>query len=323
MSGHRYVVVTTRSFGSGTLDPEATLMRQGLTVTRSSPTHDPRDLALDLAEAEAWIAGVAPVTDEMLTMAPRLKVIARYGVGVDSIDLAAARCRGIWVTNTPGANSEAVAEHAVALILAALRHVVQGDHEVRHGSWRARRGRELGSVCVGVVGAGRVGRGVLRRMSALGADTRCTDPYLSEEGAAALGVILVDAKELAATCDVVSLHAPGGQIIVDASWLAVARPGQLLVNTARADLVDEAALAAALRQGRVRGFAADTLSTEKTRGASSALLDPELADRVILTPHVAAQTVEAVDRMGSMAVSNVLAVLSGAAPPNPVSMETA
>jgi len=249
-------------------------------------------------------------------------MLARYGVGVDAVDLDAAGRRGVVVTNTPGANSEAVAEHAVALILGGLRHLVPGDRDVRNGSWRTRRGREVGSICVGVVGAGRIGRGVLRRMSALGAQVRCTDPFLSEADAAALGVEVVPPAKLAAGCDVVSLHAPGGQVVVDADWLASARPGQLIVNTARADLVDEAALAAALRADRIGGYAADTLSTEKGGGKPSPLLDADLADPVVLTPHIAAQTVEAVARMGSMAVANVLAVLGSTPPPNQVSTET-
>ncbi|MER7083214.1 hydroxyacid dehydrogenase, partial [Saccharopolyspora kobensis] len=115
------VLVTSRSFGSGAVPCADELTAAGLRVVRGSTVHDPAELAGPLAEAVAWIAGTAPITDEHLAAAPRLKVIARYGVGVDSVDLAAAARRGITVTNTPGANSEAVADLTIALLLAALR----------------------------------------------------------------------------------------------------------------------------------------------------------------------------------------------------------
>ncbi|WP_420120162.1 NAD(P)-dependent oxidoreductase [Nakamurella sp.] len=305
------VLVTARSFGTGRRDLAADLSADGIRVLRGPADH--RTLAPLLAEVDAWIAGTGPVTDEHLAAAPRLRIVARYGVGVDAVDLVAAARRGILVTNTPGANSGAVADHAIALLLAALRGVTAGDKRVRGGSWTVgERARELGSLTVGVVGFGRIGRGVAARLRGFGCRVLATDPFVPADAVAAAGAEPVAPEAIAETCEVVTLHAPGDAVVVTQAWLAAAPPGLVLVNTARAALVDEAALAGALRAGRVAAYAADTLVAEG--GFESPLLAADLADRVTVTPHTAAQTVEAVDLMGLGAVTAVRAVLAGADP---------
>jgi D-3-phosphoglycerate dehydrogenase len=311
------ILATSRSFSSGSRDLLGELAAAGHDVTIGTPTHDLDELGPALHDAVAWVAGTGPVTAAHLDAAPNLRVVARYGVGFEAVDLAAAAERGIIVTNTPGANSGAVADHAVGLMLAVLRGIPEGDRRVRAGDWSVFRGRELGALTVGIVGFGRIGQGVARRLSGFGTRVVAHDPWLGEDAIRAAGAEPMGAAAMAAGCDLVTLHAPGGTVIVDAGWLASARPGLVLVNTARPDLLDEDALAEALRDGRVAGFAADTLSGD-TAGTPSPLLDSDLADRVVVTPHFGAQTVEAVDGMGSIAVANVLAVLSGATPPNPV-----
>lgn len=311
------ILATSRSFSSGSRDLIGELASAGHTVTVAGSGHDLDELRPALADAVAWIAGTGPVTAEHLAAAPRLKVVARYGVGFEAVDLEAARERGIVVTNTPGANSGAVADHTVGLMLAVLRGTTEGDRRVRAGDWSVLRGRELGSLTVGIVGFGRIGQGVARRLSGFGSRVVAHDPWLADDAIRGAGAEPLDVASMAARCDLVSLHAPGGTAIVDAGWLASARPGLVLVNTARPDLVDEEAVASALRNGVIAGFAADTLAGD-TSGLPSPLLAEDLADRVIVTPHFGAQTVEAVDGMGSLAVDNVLAVLSGAAPLHPV-----
>lgn len=309
------VLVTARSFGTGSRDLTAELSADGIRVLRGPADH--RALEPLLAQADAWIAGTGPVTDEHLAAAPRLRIVARYGVGVDAVDLAAAARRGVLVTNTPGANSGAVADHTIALLLAALRGVAAGDKRVRSGSWTVgERARELGSLTVGVVGFGRIGRGVAARLRGFGSRVLATDPFVPAGAVAAAGAEPVDPESIPARCDVVTLHAPGDAVVVTDDWLATARPGLVLVNTARAALVDEAALAGALRAGRVAAYAADTLSIETSAGSGgeSLLLADDLTDRVTLTPHTAAQTVEAVDLMGLGTVTAVRAVLAGADP---------
>lgn len=308
------VLVTARSFGTGTRDLSAELSADGVRVLRGPADHDPAALAPLLAGADAWIAGTGPVTDAHLAAAPRLRIIARYGVGVDAVDLAAAGRRGVLVTNTPGANSGAVADHTVALLLAALRGVAAGDRRVREGSWSVgERARELGSLTVGVVGFGRIGRGVAARLRGFGCRVLATDPFVPAADIAAAGAEPVAPEVIPVEADVVTLHAPGDTLVVDEDWLATAAPGLVLVNTARAGLVDEAALARALQDGRVATYAADTLSSE-AGGAESPLLVGTLADRVTVTPHTAAQTVQAVDLMGLGAVAAVRAVLAGGEP---------
>jgi D-3-phosphoglycerate dehydrogenase len=313
------VVVTSRSFGA----TEPTALRQladaGLEVVRAGADHRPEELAALLPHAVAWIAGTAPVDARLLALGPRLRVVARYGIGVDAVDLAVATERGIWVTNTPGANAEAVADLAVGLVLDALRSITVGAGRLRAGDWSAIRGRELGACDVGLVGLGRIGQAVARRLQGFGARVSATDPGLAESAVA--GIPLVDLDTLAATSDVISLHLPGGAPLVDERWLGRLRPGAVLVNTARADLVDEAALAAALADGRVAAYAADTLAGEHG-AARSPLLADDLADRVLVTPHLGAQTEQAVARMTAMATANVLAVLAGEQPPNPVNAPT-
>jgi D-3-phosphoglycerate dehydrogenase len=312
------VVVTSRSFSGGRLDLVASLEEAGLTVVRGSTTHDLEALRPALGDAVAWIAGTAPVTAAHLAAAPGLRVVARYGVGVDAVDVAAAARAGVVVTNTPGANSEAVAEHAVALLFAVLRGVPAGDRRVRRDDWSVSRGRQLAGSVAGVVGFGRIGRGVVRRLQGLGCDVLVHDPYVAADDVRSLGATPASLEEVCGSAQVVSLHAPGGATLVDAAWLTRCPADQVVVNTARADLVDEPAVAAALRDGRLAGYAADTLAAEAGADSASPLLADDLADQVVVTPHLGAQTREAVDTMGSLAVDDVLAVLAGRPPAHPV-----
>ena len=304
------ILVTSRSFGDGDLDVHARAAEAGHTIVRGPAHHPLDDLAGVLPTVDAWIAGTGPVTTEHLDLAPRLAVIARYGVGVEAVDLAAATERGIVVSNTPGANAEAVADHTVGLALAALRSTVDGDRRVRSGDWTVRRGRELGRSTVGIVGFGRIGRGVARRLQGFGSDVLATDPFVPAEDVRRAGAEPATLDEIFAKADVITLHAPGGQVIVDEERIARLRRGAVIVNCARPDLVDEPALAAALADGRVGAYAADVL-TGDTAGHDSPLLDAALADRVVITPHLAAQTTQAVDNMGAMALESALAVLAG------------
>lgn len=319
--GSGTVLVTSRSFSSGSVDLTARLAVAGLDVARGPADHDISSLHPALGSAVAWIAGTGPVTAQHLALAPRLRVLARYGVGTDSVDLAATAAAGVPVSNTPGANSEAVAEHAVALSFAALRALPAGDRRVRAGDWAVTRGRQLAGSTAGVVGFGRIGRAVGARLSALGCTVLVHDPFVSEDDVRGAGHVTATLDRIRTDCTVVSLHLPGGETVVDRAWVASCAPGQTLVNTARAGLVDEAAVAEGLRAGHLSAYAADTLSTESATDLPSPLLAGDLADVVVLTPHLGAQTVEAVDLMGSMAVDNVLAVLAGGAPVHPVTRE--
>jgi D-3-phosphoglycerate dehydrogenase / 2-oxoglutarate reductase len=310
------VVVTARSFGSGDADPAGLLRKAGLRVARADPAHDHAAIEETLSAAVAWIAGTSPVDDRHLAAAPSLKIVARHGTGYDAVDLAAAACRGVLVTNTPGANAEAVADHTVGLMLAALRHLVAGDRASRKGVRPVLRGRELGALTVGIVGFGYIGRAVARRLiGGFGSRVLGYDPYIAPERMREAGVEPVgDLSGLARAADVVTLHMPGGGgAVADAAFLSHMRPGAVLINTARGDLLDEEAVACALAEGRLAAVALDVLGSEPA--TSSPLLN---APNAIVTPHVAAQTTQAIDRMGMMAAEEVVRVLAGEAPRHPV-----
>ena len=311
------ILVTSRSFSSGSIDEVGRLATAGHAIVRAAPGHDLAELRGILQGAVGWIAGTGAITREHLDAAPNLRVIARYGVGVESVDIAAAAERGIVVTNTPGANSDAVADHALGLMLAILRGTTAGDRRVRANDWSVLCGRELGALTVGIVGFGRIGQGVARRLRGFGSRIVAHDPWLDAQALIAAGATPLGILDMASDCDLVTLHSPGGSSIVTTEWIANARPGLVIVNTARPELVDETALTEGLRAQVIAGFAADTLAGD-ARGLPSPLLAADLADRVIVTPHFGAQTIQAVDNMGSMAVSNLLSVLAGEFPANPV-----
>ena len=311
------ILVTSRSFSEGDLDLVERAAVAGHRILRGPAHHDLGELRVLLHGADAWIAGTGPITADHLAAAPKLRIIARYGVGTEAVDLAAARSRGIPVSNTPGANADAVADHAVGLMLAALRFVPDGDRRVRGGDWGVRRGRELGAATVGIVGFGRIGQGVAKRLSGFGCRILAADPFLPADLVRAAGAEPVELDELFDRADLISLHAPGGQLLVDAGRLTRMRRGSVIVNTARGDLIDEAAVAEALHDGILAGYAADTLAGDTAAHASPLLADV-LADRVIVTPHLGAQTTQAVDNMGALSLDDVIAVLRGDEPRFPV-----
>jgi len=297
------VLISTRSFSTGDLDLNKILIDSGCEIRKISTTHDLAEISTDLKEAVAWIAGVAPITSEMLDLAPNLKIISRYGVGVDSVDLLAAKDRGILVANTPGANSNAVAELAISLIFAALRNLMASNSNVRSNNWTAIRGKEINGMVVGVVGYGKIGKLVSNKLNLLGAKVLSYDPYVSDPA-------LVDLSLINKSAQLVTLHSPGDEQIITKDWIENAPSGQIIVNTARANLIDETSLASGIRSGKIAFFAADSISTEIS-GGDSPLFATDLTDKTLFTPHIGGQTDSSVDLMGSMAVENVLAFLAG------------
>lgn len=269
------------------------------------------ELAERIGGFQAAILGLDVCNDEVFQRAGDLKLVSRYGVGVDTVDLAAARLHGVTVANTPGANAEAVAELALGLLFALARQIPQSDSEIRAGGWRQRIGWELGGKTLGVIGLGAIGRQLATRAQALGLRVLAFDPYA---GSVPPGVDLLDLDSLLTESDVVSLHAaltPETRHLLDGPRLARMKPGAFLINTARGALVDEEALIEVLRAGRLAGAALDAFETEPPRG--SPLLD---FDNVIVSPHAGSATREATLRMGLAAAQNVVDVLQGRPCPN-------
>jgi D-3-phosphoglycerate dehydrogenase len=256
-------------------------------------------LKQDLADADALIVRSATkVTAAVIEAAPRLRVIARAGTGVDNVDVPAASARGVVVMNAPGANSISVAELALGLMLALARHVAAADAAMKQGKWEKKKfvGEELRDKTLGLAGLGRIGQEVARRARAFGMRVIAHDPFIAAHVAEDLGVELDSMDDVFAQSDYVSLHlpsTPATRNLVNAELLAKAKKGIRIVNTARGDLVDETALADAIESGHVGGAALDVFEVEPPP-------DPRLQQlpQVIATPHIAASTREAQELVG-------------------------
>jgi D-3-phosphoglycerate dehydrogenase len=252
-----------------------------------------------LREAHALIVrSETRVTADLLTLAPQLVVIARAGTGVDTIDLHTATRRGIAVMNAQGANTVSAAEHAMGLLLSLVRHIPGAAAAMRNGEWDRKRfeGRELRGKVLGVIGLGRIGGHMVQLGRAFGMTVVGHDPFVTAERAAELQVRSLSLDELLRTADVVTLHlALTGETkaLINETRLARMKPSAILINTARGELVDEAALAASVRDGHLSGAAIDVFAVEPLP-ADSPLRG---LDRVLLTPHLAASTAEAQDRV--------------------------
>ena len=259
---------------------------------------------------DAVVAGLEPYTPEVLREAPAsLKVISRFGVGYDSVDLKAARERGIAVTNTPGTNSDAVADLTIGLMIAIARHIPQGDKSVRDGSWKRYTGYSLDGKKLGILGLGAIGKGVARRAKGFSMEIYAYDPYFDERFAAEYGIKRAIQEEIFTQCDYITLHLPvlpetiG---IVNKENLAKMKPTAYLINAARGPLVDEAALYEALKNNVIMGAGLDVYSAEPLK--DSPLFE---LDNIVCTPHIAGTTKEASAAMGRMAIDNALSIVRG------------
>jgi phosphoglycerate dehydrogenase-like enzyme len=250
--------------------------------------------------------------------APELKLIARSGVGYDSIDVAAARRHRVWVTTTVGSNHDAVADFTLGLILDLARHISQIAAMTKAGEWKRVAGVELRGKTLGIVGFGRVGREVAARAAAFGMRLVAHDLMPDETWAAGAGVTYLPLDTLLGQADVITLHAPATaetRHLLDAPALARCKPGVYVVNTARGELIDEAALLAALESGQAGGAALDVFDAEPPGAAQEALIGHP---HVIATSHCAGAAVEAQRRAAEMALEEVLRVVRGERPRFPV-----
>jgi D-3-phosphoglycerate dehydrogenase / 2-oxoglutarate reductase len=301
------VVVT---YGGFALDhPEAggALRAAGLKLDPSPRSSDrtPEQLAAVLGDAVAVVADADPFDAEVLAGAAHLKVIARTGVGLDSIDLDAATRAGVVVTTTPGTNHETVADHTLALMLAVLRNLAASDAAVRNGGWRdfSIPLSQLHGATVGLVGFGAIGQAVGRRVEAFGAELLVHDPLGAASGER------VELDDLLRRSDVVSLHlplAPETTHLINARRLALMPHGAILVNTSRGPIVDQEALLDSLTEGRLGGAGLDVFAVEPPgRGPLSEL------QNVVMSPHCGGISTQSNLAMSRMATESVLATLAG------------
>ncbi|WP_139981761.1 phosphoglycerate dehydrogenase [Nocardioides litoris] len=276
--------------------------------------------AVDDADA-VLVRSATQVDQEALDAAKRLRVVARAGVGLDNIDVRAATLAGVMVVNAPTSNIVSAAELAVALMLAAARHVSPAHAALRAGEWdRARHtGTELYEKTVGIVGLGRIGVLVAQRLAAFGMNVIAYDPYVQAGRAAQVGVRLVDLDTLLAESDFVSVHLPRTPEtigLIGADQLAVAKPSLVLVNAARGGIVDEEALHHALVTGQVAAAGLDVFAVEPC--TDSPLLQ---LDNVVATPHLGASTHEAQEKAGLAAARSVRLALAGELVPDAVNVQ--
>jgi D-3-phosphoglycerate dehydrogenase / 2-oxoglutarate reductase len=302
------VLATARSFCRSDGPHHDYLRDNGCAVDLRPPEHplSAAELAGMVAGYDGLVLGLDECDASVIAQADRLRAISRYGTGVDRVDVQAATRRGIAVTNTPGVNRVAVAELTIGLIFSLARRIPQVVINARSGVWERARGWELNGKTLGLIGLGAIGREVATRAAALGMRVLAYDPYATDDTGPAQ---MVNLDALLAESDIVSLHCaatPETTRLVNADRIALMKDGAHLVNTARGELVDEAALYDALSSGKLAGAASDVFQQEPPAGSPLLTLD-----NFIPTLHMAGTSVESVQRMALLAAENLVAVLRG------------
>ena len=312
---HAHLLVTPTSYGKN--DPR---LKSELEAQTASVVYNPSgkplpsdQVAALLQGVDGYIAGLDVIDRSALAKADQLKVISRYGVGVDNVDLEAAREKGIVVTNTPGANSVSVAELALGLMLALSRQIPGAVQAVRQGQWPRLSGITLEDKTIGILGLGAIGQQLARRLAGFDCHILAYDPFADAAFAASHGVTLASIDVVIQKSDFVSLHLPllpETRGMVNAEFLAHMKKGAFLINTSRGEVVDETALLHALESGHLGGAGLDAFTVEPPDPATPLLQLPQ----VLATPHSGAHTDGATSNMGWFAMHDCLAVLRGEEP---------
>lgn len=300
------VLTTPRSYGKADPAVFEMLERAGLEVVRNETGGilDKEAMKRLLSDCEGIIVGVDTMDAEVIAAAPRLRAIAKYGVGVDNIDLKAAEERGIRVSRTVGANSVAVADYAMTLMLSVARRAVAIDARCRKGDWKKPTTRDISGGTLGLIGLGAIGKNVARRAQGFDMTVMAHDPFWDEAYAEANHIIRATPEEIYAQADVISLHLPLTEEtkgFIGAAELAQMKPDAILINTARGGLIDESALLDALEAGRLYGAGIDAFAQEPPTDTRWFTLE-----NVVLGSHCAASTAGASLNMGRMATENLI-----------------
>ena len=307
-----YIIVTPRSLSDGGHPLLEKIRKAGFDILFPSPGAQPTEAQLLAAipGAIGYLAGVERISASVLGQASKLRVISRNGTGVDNIDLAAAKARGIEIRRAEGANARGVAELAFGQLLAALRNLPASDASLKAGGWSRRKGRELEGKTLGIVGCGKIGKLVARFALAFDMDVIAYDLFPDTKFKPSERFRFASLDELVAKADFLSLHcppAPDGKPVLGAAEIAAMKRGAVVVNTARQGLVDEAAMLAALDKGRIAAYALDAFDTEPPEDRAI-IANPN----VIATPHIGGFTEESIDRATEVAVDNLLDSLAAA-----------
>lgn len=300
------VLVTPRSFGK--TDPRAfeLLEDAGFTVVRnnSGGILTVGGLIELLADCDGVVLGVDPLTAEVIENAPKLKAIAKYGVGIDNIDLAACEKRGIKISRTVGANSSAVADYAFALILAVARKVLQIDAKCRKDDWGKVTSIDVYGKTIGLIGLGAIAKGVAARAKGFGMKIMAYDVFWDNAYAQEAGIIKATPDEIYRQCDFISVHVPltdETRGMISAPQIDKMKPTAIIINTARGGVIDEGALLDALKNNRIYGAGIDAFATEPPENKEWFYLQ-----NVIIGSHCGASTTGAIENMGRMAANNLI-----------------
>ncbi len=309
------VLITTTSFQDTPGSHHELLAKTGWEIVTARGPLNEADTLAAVGDIDAYICGDDLITDAVLAKAqPRLKVISKYGIGVDKIDVAACTRRGIPLLFTPGVNHTTVAEHVFLLMLSLQKHLLFHADAVRAGEWKRKTGHELWAKTIGIVGLGRIGKEVAVRAQAFGMKIIAYDVYWDAEFADSHDVTRADTiDEVFAVADYVSLHTnltPETRELVRAETIAKMKDGVQIINCARGEIVHTADLVAALDSGKVAGYGADVLDEEPPPADHPLLNHPN----VVITPHVGSRTSESVQRQATKAVQNLINVAGGEAP---------
>jgi D-3-phosphoglycerate dehydrogenase len=306
------ILVTPASFKPDTGGPAMDRLRSFADTLVFNPQKRPmsEDELIPLLDGcDGCIAGLDSFTKKVIENAGALKVISRYGTGVDNVDLAAAYEKKIIVCNTPGVNAQAVADLTFGFMLSLIRRLPILDRTTREGQWDRFIGAELYQKTIGILGLGYVGKAVARRAAGFSMRIFACSPHIDPHYAQANGIIPVGFNELISESDFLSLHLPlkaETRHIISADVMRKMKKGALLINTARGGLLDEAAAYDLLKSGHLGGLALDVYETEPPHNSPLFALD-----NIIFTPHTAARTAEATAAMASLSVQNLIDVLSG------------
>ena len=315
------VLITPRTFARDDSRPLDILLEAGCQTVRNPHGRvlTEQELAALLPGTAGLIVGIDPVSAAVLQAADRLRVISKYGVGTDNIDLAAATRKGIIVVNAAGSNSSAVAELAFGLMLDVARQISAADRRIRQGRWESHRGTELWRKTLGIVGTGRTGRELALRARGFEMRLLCCDTVEDENWARQAGACYAPLEEVLAKADFLSLHIPltkATRHLISGPELARMQPHAILINTARGETVEEKALVQALTEGRLAGAGLDVWETDPPVNTALARLD-----NTVLTSHIGAHTREATAAMGELAALNLVSALSGRLPDSTVNPE--
>ncbi|MGJ3191581.1 phosphoglycerate dehydrogenase [Paenarthrobacter sp. FR1] len=306
--GTRRIAVTPRSISDGGHPALRRLEKAGYDVVYPAPGAVPNEQQLRsaLPGCVGYIAGTEHLSGSFLSEFPELKAISRNGVGIDSIDVDAAKRQGISVLTAPGANSQGVAELAIALMLSAVRGIPWHDHQLKAGQWARRPGREISGLTLGLVGCGQIGRRVATMALGLGMKVLAFDAYPLESFRPSDDFSWETLEEVLGSSNIISLHMPPAEEpVIRPATIGLLQPGTGIVNTARSSLVDDASVLAALDSGQVAFLATDVFATEPP-GPTALVLHPN----VVATPHIGGYTGESVDRATWAAVDNLLQALA-------------